>query len=70
MKQDLLTFADWTPDAMKNLLQLAVEIKQAPASYSNVLAGSQLLPCLKSRLCEPALASILVSTSLAATWCI
>ena len=44
MKQDLLTFANWTPEAMQNLLQLAVEIKQAPASYSNVLAGKSIAP--------------------------
>ena len=55
MKQDLLTFADWTPDAMKNLLQLAVEIKQAPASYSNVLAGKSIValfekPSLRTRV--------------------
>ena len=43
MKQDLLTFADWTPEAMQKLLQLAVEIKQAPASYSNVLAGKSIV---------------------------
>ena len=55
MKQDLLTFANWTPEAMQNLLQLAVEIKQAPASYSNVLAGKSIValfekPSLRTRV--------------------
>ena len=55
MKQDLLTFANWSPEAMKNLLQLAVEIKQAPASYSNVLAGKSVValfekPSLRTRV--------------------
>ena len=39
MKQDLLTFSNWTPEAMHKLLHLALEIKQSPSSYSNVLAG-------------------------------
>ncbi len=55
MKQDLLTFADWTPEAMQKLLQLAVEIKHAPASYSNVLAGKSVValfekPSLRTRV--------------------
>jgi len=70
MKQDLLTFADWTPDAMKNLLQLAVEIKQAPASYSNVLAGKSIVALFEKPSLRTRVSFILVSTSLAATWCI
>ncbi|APE04743.1 MULTISPECIES: ornithine carbamoyltransferase [Alteromonas] len=55
MKQDLLTFANWTPEAMEKLLQLAVEIKQAPASYSNVLKGKSIValfekPSLRTRV--------------------
>jgi ornithine carbamoyltransferase len=55
MKQDLLTFADWTPAAMEQLLQLAVEIKQSPASYSKVLAGKSVValfekPSLRTRV--------------------
>ncbi|HAU90856.1 MAG TPA: ornithine carbamoyltransferase, partial [Alteromonas sp.] len=39
MKQDLLTFANWTPEQMQELLSLAVQIKQAPQAYSQALAG-------------------------------
>ena len=55
MKQDLLTFAGWTPEATKALLNLAVEIKQSPASYANVLAGKSIValfekPSLRTRV--------------------
>ena len=55
MKQDLLTFSDWTPDAMQNLLSLAVEIKQSPASFANILAGKSIValfekPSLRTRV--------------------
>ncbi|MDO6567854.1 ornithine carbamoyltransferase [Alteromonas sp. 1_MG-2023] len=55
MKQDLLTFSNWTPDAMHKLLDLAVEIKQSPSSYSNVLAGKSVValfekPSLRTRV--------------------
>jgi ornithine carbamoyltransferase len=55
MKQDLLTFADWTPEQMQGLLSLAVEIKQSPASYANVLAGKSIValfekPSLRTRV--------------------
>ncbi|WP_269521152.1 ornithine carbamoyltransferase [Alteromonas sp. BMJM2] len=55
MKQDLLTFANWTPEAMEALLKLAVEIKHAPASYSNVLKGKSIValfekPSLRTRV--------------------
>ncbi|GEA10168.1 ornithine carbamoyltransferase [Alteromonas sp. KUL49] len=55
MKQDLLTFANWTPEAMADLLELAVTIKQSPASYSQVLAGKSIValfekPSLRTRV--------------------
>ncbi len=55
MKQDLLTFSNWTPEAMHKLLNLAVEIKQSPSSYSNVLAGKSVValfekPSLRTRV--------------------
>lgn len=55
MKQDLLTFADWTPAAMHDLLELAVTIKQAPGAYNNVLAGKSVAaffekPSLRTRV--------------------
>ncbi|MEW9797390.1 ornithine carbamoyltransferase [Alteromonas sp. CYL-A6] len=55
MKQDLLTFANWTPDAMHQLLSLAVEIKNSPHSYSQVLAGKSVValfekPSLRTRV--------------------
>ena len=55
MKQDLLTFSNWTPEAMHKLLNLAVEIKQSPPSYSNVLAGKSVValfekPSLRTRV--------------------
>ena len=55
MKQDLLTFSNWTPEAMHKLLNLALEIKQSPSSYSNVLAGKSVValfekPSLRTRV--------------------
>ena len=55
MKQDLLTFSNWTPDAMQKLLNLAVEIKQSPSSFANVLAGKSVValfekPSLRTRV--------------------
>lgn len=55
MKQDLLTFAGWTPDQMQSLLSLAVEIKQSPASYASALAGKSVValfekPSLRTRV--------------------
>ncbi|WP_018982531.1 ornithine carbamoyltransferase [Salinimonas chungwhensis] len=55
MKQDLLTFADWTPEAMEQLLTLAQTIKQSPARYANVLKGKSVValfekPSLRTRV--------------------
>ncbi|AXR05213.1 ornithine carbamoyltransferase [Salinimonas sediminis] len=55
MKQDLLTFSDWTPDALHSLLELALTMKQSPAAYANVLAGKSVAavfekPSLRTRV--------------------
>ena len=55
MKQDLLTFSDWSPEQMQALLSLAVEIKQSPQSYANVLTGKSVValfekPSLRTRV--------------------
>ncbi|MBU2978654.1 ornithine carbamoyltransferase [Alteromonas sp. C1M14] len=55
MKQDLLTFANWTPEGTKALLDLAVNIKQNPSKYSQVLAGKSVAaffekPSLRTRV--------------------
>ena len=55
MKQDLLTFAQWTPTAMQELLELAHTIKQTPAAYASVLAGKSVAavfekPSLRTRV--------------------
>ena len=55
MKQDLLSFANWTPEDTKALLDLAVTIKQNPAKYSQVLAGKSVAalfekPSLRTRV--------------------
>lgn len=55
MKQDLLTFANWTPEQMQALLSLAVQIKQAPQAYSQALAGKSIValfekPSLRTRV--------------------
>ena len=55
MKQDLLTFANWTPEAAKELLALAVEMKANIDQYGDVLKGKSLValfekPSLRTRL--------------------
>ncbi len=55
MKQDLLTFADWAPEDMAQLLELAQTIKQSPGRYANVLAGKSIValfekPSLRTRV--------------------
>lgn len=55
MKQDLLTFSDWTPAQMQALLNLAMEIKQSPQSYANALQGKSVValfekPSLRTRV--------------------
>ncbi|RDV26689.1 ornithine carbamoyltransferase [Alteromonas aestuariivivens] len=55
MKQDLLTFADWSPEDMKALLSLAVTIKNSPAEYASALAGKSVValfekPSLRTRV--------------------
>lgn len=55
MKQDLLSFSNWTPEEMQKLLNLAVEIKQSPSSFANVLAGKSVValfekPSLRTRV--------------------
>ncbi len=54
-KQDLLTFANWSPDETHALLSKAVDIKQNPAQYSQVLAGKSVValfekPSLRTRV--------------------
>ena len=53
--KDLLTFANWTPDAAAELLALAIEMKANIADYDNVLTGKSLValfekPSLRTRL--------------------
>lgn len=55
MKQDLLTFADWTPAGAQQLLELAQTIKQSPHRYASVLAGKSIValfekPSLRTRV--------------------
>lgn len=55
MKRDLLTFANWTPESTQDLLSLAVQIKQSPSAYSQVLAGKSIValfekPSLRTRV--------------------
>ncbi|MBU3020812.1 ornithine carbamoyltransferase [Aestuariibacter sp. A3R04] len=55
MKQDLLTFASWSPEEVKSLLELAVTIKQTPTAYNQVLAGKSIValfekPSLRTRV--------------------
>lgn len=54
-KQDLLTFANWSPDETHALLSKAVDIKQNPAQYRQVLAGKSVValfekPSLRTRV--------------------
>lgn len=55
MKQDLLTFKDWSKADIENLLGLAKKIKQNPANYAKVLEGKSLValfekPSLRTRV--------------------
>lgn len=55
MPNSLLTFKDWTPTSLANLLNLALEIKQNPSQYSQVLAGKSIVglfekPSLRTRV--------------------
>ena len=55
MKQDLLTFKDWTADAINDLLALATDVKQHPADYRTRLAGKSVValfekPSLRTRV--------------------
>lgn len=55
MKQDLLTFKDWSKEGLENLLQLAGDIKQKPAEFSQVLKGKSIValfekPSLRTRV--------------------
>lgn len=54
-KQDLLTFAQWTPEAARALLQFANTIKRHPHEYRQVLAGKSIValfekPSLRTRV--------------------
>lgn len=55
MKQDLLTFKEWSKDGLENLLTLATKIKQNPAEFSEVLQGKSIValfekPSLRTRV--------------------
>ncbi|MFC3093741.1 ornithine carbamoyltransferase [Alteromonas sediminis] len=55
MKQDLLTFTNWTPEAANELLALAVEMKANMEQYGDVLKGKSIValfekPSLRTRL--------------------
>jgi ornithine carbamoyltransferase len=55
MKQDLLSFKDWTPDQLHNLLALAKTIKNNPAGYRKALDGMSIValfekPSLRTRV--------------------
>lgn len=55
MKQDLLTFSNWSGDAVSQLLSLAADIKHSPKSFSQVLAGKSVVaffekPSLRTRV--------------------
>jgi ornithine carbamoyltransferase len=55
MKQDLLTFADWSQPELNALLELALKVKTTPADYQQVLAGKSLValfekPSLRTRV--------------------
>ncbi len=55
MKKDLLTFSQWTPQQMQDLLALALYIKAHPAEYTNALAGRSIValfekPSLRTRV--------------------
>jgi len=55
MKQDLLTFANWDSQAVKQILNLAGEIKANPEAYQQSLAGKSIVglfekPSLRTRV--------------------
>ena len=55
MKQDLLSFKDWTADQLHNLLALAKTIKNNPAGYRSALDGLSIValfekPSLRTRV--------------------
>jgi ornithine carbamoyltransferase len=55
MKQDLLTFKDWTDKQLIQLLSLATRIKNNPAHYSTALSGVSIValfekPSLRTRV--------------------
>lgn len=55
MKQDLLTFKDWSKTAIVELLKLAADIKAAPQKYSQTLQGKSVValfekPSLRTRV--------------------
>lgn len=54
-KQDLLTFANWTPSETHALLEKAFDVKSNPAKYSQALAGKSVValfekPSLRTRV--------------------
>jgi len=54
-KRDLLTFAHWTPEAARSLLQFAINMKSQPNKFANVLAGKSIValfekPSLRTRV--------------------
>jgi ornithine carbamoyltransferase len=55
MKQDLLTFKDWTADQLNTLISLAVTIKANPEKYNQALKGKSIVglfekPSLRTRV--------------------
>ncbi|GGD73697.1 ornithine carbamoyltransferase [Lacimicrobium alkaliphilum] len=55
MKQDLLTFADWSSQELEALLELALKVKASPADYQQTLSGKSLValfekPSLRTRV--------------------
>ncbi len=55
MKQDLLSFKDWSKDQLEALIALAKKIKQQPTNYKNALEGLSIValfekPSLRTRV--------------------
>lgn len=55
MKQDLLSFKDWTAEALTELISLALVIKHHPQRYNEVLKGKSIValfekPSLRTRV--------------------
>ncbi|MCV2884388.1 ornithine carbamoyltransferase [Aestuariibacter sp. AA17] len=55
MKQDLLTFKNWSTDTVKGLINLAIDTKHHPQKYANALEGNALIaffekPSLRTRV--------------------